>query len=169
MVNGKRLWTLFTPIAPEILVGKYLAEWFSARLSKKRWGYLPGRTMWNGLSHGFYANMSGFVAQSSPNTPLPERVTGQMNVRLTGDKALQTSWESIRERNNEKPLHSIAPPPPPPSFQPVRSCQSLGSAGKRGLESQKAPTKELCSLPSSSQGRYRISMSLSRFYQRERL
>lgn len=66
---------LATLLAPEILAGKALVDWISARTSREEMdGFaLKDNVEWT-VTHAFFANMGGFIVQFSSDTPLPAEI-----------------------------------------------------------------------------------------------
>ena len=56
---------LMTLVAPEILIGKSLVDWLSAHVSRTEMQEFAklDEVEWT-VTHGFYANMGGFVVNS---------------------------------------------------------------------------------------------------------
>lgn len=71
----KIMFMLGTSIAPELLIGKALEDWISARTSKEEMEDFANedKVKWT-VTHAFYANLGGFIFEFSTDTPLPDQV-----------------------------------------------------------------------------------------------
>lgn len=133
----KIMFMLGTILAPELLIGKALADWISARTSKEEMEDFANEdeVKWT-VTHAFYANLGGFIVKFSTDTPLPDQIDPENN--SAGSNLLGVGSAQEYEAPHLELAKTKAPA--------TSSSSSLIEEGKMGNIPQLIPRPQKCDI-----------------------